>query len=605
MRSLSLLLLLLALALPASVGAQAVDSDGDGLSDAVETSGVRAADGSLLLDLPGMGADPQHKDLFVEADYMVAESHTHKPKLQALAKVLAAFAAAPVSNPDGQTGIRLHVDAGPESVMNPVTGAKWGALSRSNALPHVNSFGGRVNGEYSFQAFDGVKAANFGEHRLGSFHYCLYIHSMGGEGTTSGMARDIPSDDFIVSLGGWHGDVGSVMEQAGTFMHEFGHVLNLGHGGGDHVNDKPNYFSVMNYNFQTRGLRLNGTDGRLDFSTAVNAPLNEGALSEPAGVPTAMPAGSGTRWKVLRNGEEIEKLANVADGPIDWNDDGAIAQTPVAEDINGDKELTTLLGHDDWKAIVYNGGSLRGQNPARSEAMARGHLREITREEDAEIPTYWGVYVDADSYAEAAPPGSVVTVAFTVGNYGLNADTYTLVGDSERGWADFSGLPGQVALAADQEVTFQIPVRIPADASAGVEDDLALLAVSSADADILDVDLASVASAPAGAAGPTASGSGGCFIATAAYGSYLDPHVVSLRRFRDERLLTNAPGRAFVSAYYELSPPVADVVARVPALRWATVAALTPVVFAVEQPLVACLAVLVALLAALRLRRRG
>lgn len=31
-----------------------------------------------------------------------------------------------------------------------------------------------------------------------------------------------------------------------------------------------------------------------------------------------------------------------------------------------------------------------------------------------------------------------------------------------------------------------------------------------------------------------------------AYSSYLDPHVQALREFRDKRLMTNAPGRAFV-----------------------------------------------------------
>lgn len=604
MRFLSFVLTLLLLALPASVGAQAVDSDGDGLSDAVETNGVRAADGTMLLDLPAMGAHPRHKDLFVEIDYMVAASHTHQPKLAALAKVVAAFAAAPVPNPDGTTGIRLHVDAGAESVMDPVQGTKWGERSRANSLPHQNGFGSVVNGEYSFSALDAVKASNLGEHRLGVFHYCLYLHSMTGQGTTSGMARDIPSDDFIVSLGGWHGDVGSVMEQAGTFMHEFGHVLNLGHGGGDHVNDKPNYFSVMNYNFQTRGLRLNGTDGRLDFSLGANPALNEAALFEGVGVANA-PAGYGTRWKVLRNAEELERLADLANGPLDWNDDGAISQTAVSEDINADRQFTVLAGHNDWPVLVYNGGSLRGRTSQPKETPGVGGLREITREEDAEIPTYWGVFVDCDTYDEAAPPGSTVTVGFTVGNYGLNADTYTLTGDSERGWADFSGLPGQIALAPDAEATFQIPVRIPADASAGVEDDLGLLAVSAADADILDLDVASVASAPPFSAGPTASGTGGCFIATAAYGSYLDPHVVSLRRFRDERLLTNSPGRAFVAAYYRFSPAVADVVARVPALRVATVAALTPVVFAVEQPLVFALAALLLALGVKRLRRRA
>ena len=51
--------------------------------------------------------------------------------------------------------------------------------------------------------------------------------------------------------------------------------------------------------------------------------------------------------------------------------------------------------------------------------------------------------------------------------------------------------------------------------------------------------------------------SGFCFIATAAYGSYQEPHVKVLRQFRDKYLLTNASGRAFVKQYYKLSPPLA------------------------------------------------
>jgi hypothetical protein len=54
---------------------------------------------------------------------------------------------------------------------------------------------------------------------------------------------------------------------------------------------------------------------------------------------------------------------------------------------------------------------------------------------------------------------------------------------------------------------------------------------------------------------------GGCYIATAVYGSYDAPEVVALRRFRDESLQTSTAGRAFIRAYYSLSPALAHCVA--------------------------------------------
>ncbi len=70
------------------------------------------------------------------------------------------------------------------------------------------------------------------------------------------------------------------------------------------------------------------------------------------------------------------------------------------------------------------------------------------------------------------------------------------------------------------------------------------------------------------AAAPNSSGGGGrCFIATAAYGSPLEPQVVLLRAFRDEYLVTTRPGKAFVEWYYRTSPPLADRIRQAPLLR--------------------------------------
>ncbi len=88
-------------------------------------------------------------------------------------------------------------------------------------------------------------------------------------------------------------------------------------------------------------------------------------------------------------------------------------------------------------------------------------------------------------------------------------------------------------------------------------------------------------------------GGGGCFIATAAYGSYLAPEVRVLRQFRDDILLRSAAGQVLVAFYYQHSPAVAAVIAGHPALRALTRWALTPVVYGLEYPWIASLAMLV------------
>jgi len=60
---------------------------------------------------------------------------------------------------------------------------------------------------------------------------------------------------------------------------------------------------------------------------------------------------------------------------------------------------------------------------------------------------------------------------------------------------------------------------------------------------------------------------GYCFIATAAYGTETAAELDILRDFRDQVLLKNVLGSRFVEAYYRVSPPVADFIARNDFLR--------------------------------------
>ena len=98
--------------------------------------------------------------------------------------------------------------------------------------------------------------------------------------------------------------------------------------------------------------------------------------------------------------------------------------------------------------------------------------------------------------------------------------------------------------------------------------------------DVIDAFIAKLMESPAAGAGGGGGGgsSGFCFIATAAFGSPLAPQVQLLREFRDRYLMTNAPGRLFVSTYYRISPPVATFIAESEALRAIVRAGLIPVI---------------------------
>ena len=55
---------------------------------------------------------------------------------------------------------------------------------------------------------------------------------------------------------------------------------------------------------------------------------------------------------------------------------------------------------------------------------------------------------------------------------------------------------------------------------------------------------------------------GGCFIATASYGTPFAKEIDVLREWRDTSLMNNLFGKVFVKFYYTISPPIANLIVK-------------------------------------------
>lgn len=272
-----------------------LDSDGDGIPDSVETTGELAA----------MGADPLHKDIFVQVDWMASAA----PPATMWATITSAMAAMPVLNSDGTTGIKIWLDHGQGGAF---TGGGH-VLTNSNCI----RYGGGNDAANSTADFRLFKNANFSSTRLRTFHYAIFALDQArcsascatgyNSGCSSGLSEDIFANDLFVTCP----FCGTSSSLASTFLHELGHNLNLLHGGDESApNFKPNYPSIMNYRYQFYSPSTNcdlTPDCAYTYSQGMLKSLNENHLNESAGICGAT--------------------------AIDWNGNGVI-QLDVAADIN-------------------------------------------------------------------------------------------------------------------------------------------------------------------------------------------------------------------------------------------------------------------------------
>lgn len=373
-------------------GCAAPDTDGDGLGDAWEKQqGIDLdCDGVLTsaeLVLPG--ANPLVKDVYVDYFWMEAgdnDTRSHKPFETCTVGVncttvnpgFSLYNACtyqpgfPGNLPNGTVltgtmdrlmsrfaanGIVLHANKGRQIAHDTVM--TFGPVP-ANAVCTIDSP----------PVFPGANAVNFFDLRaqlepsthalsshfvvFGHFANCSSEFSCSLSNPTcpgpyiflSSGQSEVFGSNFMVTLGGYAYNCidGWVINEASVFMHELGHNFDLSHGGfNDTDNYKPNYFSVMNYNWINTGLIRFFTESPLiDYSHGRFSSLDENDLDESVGIqPFA------DFLTVRRCGSDISLVTIDA---IDWNCDTIIQSKAgyppcvVDADCCPDYDPTCVLG---------------------------------------------------------------------------------------------------------------------------------------------------------------------------------------------------------------------------------------------------------------------
>lgn len=386
------------------------DSDDDGLIDEWEINGVDAdGDGDIEIDLPNMGADFEHKDLFVEVDVHNGTVFNQSD----LDAVAAVFAGAPVPNPSGTNGITLHAEIDDTGItardylVDTVNGVN--TLTPGTAAQRAESFGtiiDRLNPESELVLMARRKI----------WRYCvvggiLTIRDSTGTSRPSGLG-EIPGDDFLVTLDGFTQRPG---DRSRTFMHELGHTLGLRHGGADDIQFKPNYFSVMNYFYQLQtpswGAAWNNALF-LDYSRAKLPDVNEAMLDETVGIGSDSQTSAGKLF-VYNNPNHVNPSAfdlflGAGDpgAAVDFNFDGDAADTGVMLNMNSNignfvsPAMEVLEGHNDWANLWL---PLRGSPNFDAGAVAVGESTLDSGEFSIEEQAVLESVVPTDARPDACP----------------------------------------------------------------------------------------------------------------------------------------------------------------------------------------------------------
>lgn len=462
------------------------DEDGDGLQNGWEVCGYLIDENGIpAVDLPAMGASPTTIDIFVEIDYMVKFTecddspcpinHSHLPNRASIQRVVDAFA---------ERNIHLHVDYDEYSILHWGEAEYWGDLSRGNWILETDEYLSPIGTDFSWQPYRQIKFQNFTSPRWRIFHYALFAHKLGGNYGDSiyGLAQR-PGSDFIIALGAASQQRGNETQQGVVFMHELGHNLSLQHGGGDGVNLKPNYLSVMNYAFQ-HGLYYQGNYGEIDYSgPEITADvLNEEALVESNGLTVNggdFPSEYGTKWVCFRlpNGTPVMEDTENANDSINWNCNPITGV--VHADINGDGDETMLHSYNDWGHLAFGQGCIRSLSDPNCiniyDVLPPGPADAANSEDWPDIPTPYSISFGTSGHL-VVPPGLTATIPLTIANTGELTTTAIISQEIVSAWYDTSLVPQSIILEPDESITFDVGFTLPTNSSGGEVQELYITA---------------------------------------------------------------------------------------------------------------------------------